>query len=124
MNEDYKYGLIYGLTDALFEISRYEEYGFEYLDEYFDNDILSFKLEYVDDDIEYKDELDFDDIFEYDEFVDLQAKIVIDKGEKLVNKMKDILNEYTFGISIVEWIWDESDYPCIFIDFKLDSDCR
>ena len=122
MDKNYLEGLLNGLSDATLEFSNFNEYGFDYLDGFLGKyDTYFVRLEYVDSDIEYKDESEFDDKFEYNKFCEEMGDIVISKGVKLKNKIKEILKKYTLGIHLTELEWDPSDYPCIYIGFKLNS---
>ena len=82
-----------------------EKYGFEFLDE----DEEWIKIEYVKDDLDYRDENDFASKFEYDKFANEQGEIVCKHFMEAfveLNLQQVIIKDFEF---------DNYDYPCVFI---------
>lgn len=96
-----------------------EKYNFEYLDEYVDEkkDSLELKLEYVGDDMEYKEEDDFENIIEWREFVDEQGEVVRNHFGEMMEEMKKK------GVEYIDYEYDDYDYPCVYLYFHLGMIC-
>lgn len=102
-------------VSKLFKIDE-TKYGFEYLD----YDVRSsrgyeLKLEYVGDDMEYKDEEDFEDMNEWREFRNKQYDVKVNHFEEMLKDMKRKKINYD------DYDYDDYDYPCVYIYFKLEK---
>lgn len=96
------------IISEIIDISK--KYQFQYLDEENENNEL--KLEYVGDDVIYKDEDDFKDKFEFDIFVKKQMKIIEEQFEKAIKEIKK-------SISINGYEYDYYDYPCVYVYYNI-----
>ena len=118
---EYNKGLLSGLSEAVLEFARFNEYGFQFLDDWYETENkygLTIKLEYIENDIEYKQETDFEDWYEYLMFCYKMGETVIDKGLQLETKIKEIIKKYSLSIKLTEFEWDDYDYPCIYLFFE------
>ena len=89
-----------------------KKYNFDYLNEDLYNNKLELKIEYVGDDLIFKDRyLDFDNKHEYWDFANTQADIVCNNFKKGLKELKERKLTYP----ILDWEWDYDDYPCIYV---------
>ena len=93
-----------------------EKFGFDYLDcwDERENGIYVIKMEYVGDDMEYKDEEDFEDMDIWRTFRNKQYEVKEKHFNEMLKEMKKI------HINFDDYDYDDYDYPCVYIYFKLE----
>ena len=121
MNE-YKEGQLHGSVMTLLDFLNLENYNFEYLDESFDNNekTLELKLEYIGEDIEYKEEEDFKNHLEFNKYKNKYGNIIFEKGYNLKNLIINTIKKFNNDIICLDKIEsDYDDYFVVYLYFKL-----
>lgn len=117
--DDFTRGYYTGIVGTVYDVLQINK-EFEWLDDCWDEKTneLEISLDYIKDDLIYKDESEFDLIQDYRKYADKIGDIIYKKGEEVVEQINKFCDLYKISMKCSRIEINYSDYFVIYLYFK------